>query len=120
MSYEVTGFIKFAEEDSFENGCLPETSRCMVDKSMRFVGATKEDLIAALMEFVGCKDKGSVLLDACDEIGRVDIQVMETDEGHTAGDRDIEYWRANMQRLWLCDYSFRVEQVERVTVSMAA
>ena len=116
--FEAIGFSKYTEEDSYENGCNPKTNRSWSDRNMRFTGETLDDLIQSLMAFVGTDDKESVSLDACDNMGRVDIQVLETDEGYNASKRDIELWKEKKERLWLCNYTFQVEQVERRTISL--
>lgn len=119
MTYEVNGWVKFLEEDVFSDGCLPETSQ-MTNGRDRFVGATVDDLIKVLNEFTGNNDADAILLDACGEPGRVDIEVMETSDGYPAAKSVIAAWREGERRLWLACYSFRVEQVERRTVAIAA
>ena len=117
--FEVNGWTKHAEEDTYENGCIGKSS-FSDDRFMRFTGHTVNDLISALMEFTGVNDRDAVLLDACDEEGRIDIQLLETAEGYAASHSDIEKWRNGELRLWLVDYTFRVEQVERRRVALAA
>jgi len=119
MTYEANGWTKFCEEDDFENGCLPKTS-FMVDGRERFVGATIDDLLKALNEFTRNDDAEAIELDACDEPGRVDIQIMETAEGYAASKNDIVAWREGKRRLWLACYSFHVEHVERKPIALAA
>ena len=119
MTYEANGWIKFVEEDSFEHGCLSKTS-FMVHGNERFSGATLDDLLKALNEFTGNNDAEAIEFDACDEQGRVDIQIMETAEGYAADKSDIAVWREGKRRLWLVCYSFRVEHVERKPVALAA
>lgn len=118
--FEVTGFTKFAEEDVYSQGCLPNTASFSGDKTMRFQASTLDDLIKALMEFCGVDHRDSVQLDACDEDGRIDVQLLETGEGYAASQSDIEAWRNGERRLWSVDYTFRVEQVERRIVALAA
>ena len=117
---EVNGFIKITEQDVFAEGCLPETGSVYHDNVLRFKAATIDDLVKALMEFTGCNDRESVLLDACDDQGRIDIQIMETEEGYAASKNDIAQWREGNRCLWLAIYTFQVEQVERKTISLAA
>lgn len=117
--FEVNGWMKFVEEDVFAQGCVGQT-RCYGDNSMRFKAASLDGLIKALMEFTGTDDRENVMLDACDEEGRIDIQILENDDGCAASKAEIEKWRDGKCRLWLADYSFRVEQVERRTVALAA
>lgn len=117
--YEVNGFIKHSEEDVFADGCIPSSGGISADMSIRFNGATVDDLVKALMEFVGADDPDSVQIDACEDPGRIDIQVLENAEGHVASIHEIALWRTGKCRLWLCDYSFQAEFVDRRVVSLA-
>lgn len=118
--FEVNGWSKFVEEDIFAEGCIPETSCYYSDKTMRFQASTVDDLIKSVMEFVGCANRAEVELDACDEAGRIDIQMLESDEGNPASPREIEQWRAGNCRLWLANYTFYAEFVDRHPVTLAA
>ena len=116
--YEARGWIKHAEEDIYACGCQPDTGS-IFDGSDRFQAATIPELIESLMSFTGCNDRESVLLNSCDEPGRVDIQTMETEEGYPATESDIATWKQGHKRLWLATYTFHVEKVTRETVSIA-
>lgn len=114
VRYEVSGCLKTAEVDIFEHGCQPETSRSYhIDVSIS--AESIPALVAKIHEFIGSRPR-SEILDACDEKGRLDVQVMETDDGNPATDSDLDDWQDGKRRLWLCDYSFRVEQVGRAPV----
>jgi len=115
--YETTGFFKTAEIDDYENGCQFEGGSSSEDNHTRFAADTMEGVIEKLRDFVGSDSLDDVLHDSCDEIGRVDIQIMETDEGITADKHDLAAWKAGEQRLWLACYTFNVEKVIRETVS---
>lgn len=117
--FEANGWVKFVEEDTYANGCVGKP-QCVSDRQMRFSGHTLDDLISALMEFTGVETRDALLLDACDEEGRLDIQVYETEEGYPALKRDIEKWKEGERRLWLAEYSFKIERVERHLVRLAA
>lgn len=119
MKYEVNGWFKHSEEDSFEHGCLSNTAYAVSGKE-RFIGASIEALLQSLNEFTGNNDKDAVELDACDETGRVDIQVTETEQGHVASPNEIAAWYRGEKRLWSAYYTFHVERVERVSVQLAA
>jgi len=112
--FEINGGLKMVEEDIFEHGCQLGTAQCWpIDVKL------SADSIPALVEkihaFIGSRP-GSHILDACDEKGRLEVQVMETDDGNPASDSDLDAWQDGKRRLWLADYSFRVELVERATV----
>ena len=115
--YETTGWFKDAEEDIYEDGCQLDTGFCFSGNET-FKADTIPELIEQLMSFVGCNDRESVLIDSCDEAGRIDIQTMETEEGYPATESDLATWKQGRKRLWLACYSFHVEKVIRETVSL--
>ena len=98
---------------------MPETAFCTTGTD-RFTGLTINDVLKALNEFTGNDDAEAVLLNSCDELGRVDIQIMETAEGYPADKRDLAEFRRSERRLWLSCYSFYVKQVERQPISLVA
>lgn len=117
MSYEVNGCFKMIEKDMFKHGCDPSSTRCFkID--VRFRADSIEEMLAKLNKFAGNSDPDCVSLDACDEDGRVDIQRLENNEGYAASEADLAGWKKGKVALWLADYSFRIEQVERRTVRL--
>jgi len=119
MNYETNGWIKFVEEDNFENGCLPETSVAFGGNDT-FKADTVEALLDKLNAFVGNTDASAVSLDACDEPGRIDIEIMENELGYSPNARELDAWKQGKCRLFLVNYSFHVEQVQRSAISLAA
>ena len=114
VRYEVNGCIKTAEIDDFEHGCQSESAQ-MMHIDVELSADTVAELVAMIHEFIGSRP-GSHILDACEEQGRIDVQVMERDCGSPASDSDLDAWQEGKLRLWLADYSFRVELVERASV----
>lgn len=115
--YETDSVLKFMEIDNYANGCDPKSGRDDFYK-IHFSAATVKDLIHELMNHAGSNDIGDVELNDCDEPGRVDIGVMERDDGITARKNDITLWKANKLKLWYVVYSFRVQKVTRETVEL--
>ena len=115
--YEVNGWFKFAEQDHWEEGCDPDTGFSFSGDD-RYRSATIEDLLKQIRDFVGVPSDYEIELDSCDEDGRVDIQVLETADGYTADDRDIEKWKKGDLALWYATYSFMVERVTREPVRL--
>lgn len=114
--YEINGCLKMVEEDVFEHGCQPETGQSWhID--VKLSADSVAGLVEKVLEFCGGRP-GAELLDACEEDGRIDVQVMETEDGLPASDADLDAWQEGKLRLWLADYSFRVELVERKTVPL--
>jgi hypothetical protein len=117
MQYEINGGLKCVERDVFASGCQPETSRCWpID--VRLSADSVEELIKKLNDFLGNDDLSAVSLDACDEPGRIDVQMLENDAGEPATTAQIDVWKRCELALWLADYSFQVEAVERRTVEL--
>ena len=75
--YFVNGLLKFAEEDSYQNGCVagPAIGNHI---NITFTSKALSGLLEALKSFTGCDD---ILLKSCEEKGRVDLQRYETVEG---------------------------------------
>lgn len=113
------GWIKFSEEDSWENGCLPETAISFSGDEY-FEADNLEKLIDRRGEFIGQEDRCNYLLDSCDEAGRLDIQQYETAEGLPATEKEIDDWKAGKKKLWLAVYSFYIEKHAIEHVSLMA
>lgn len=111
--FESRGFLKLSEEDHWENGCDPDTSQTTSNDDITFTSDTPEDLIEQLMGFCATSNKDSVMLNSCEDIGRVDIQLMENEFGYAASRAEIEDWKLGNVKLYAVTYSFRVENVER-------
>lgn len=116
--YTAQGWGKFSEVGNYKKGCDPATTNHFGGNDM-FTAPTVDELIGKLMAFCDTKDKQNVLINSCDEIGRVDIQVMETDEGYSAGTREIERWKEGIETLWLACYSFHIEKIQAEPVDLS-
>ena len=110
-TFEVDGFLKTSEEDIFADGCQPDTMGSFAGDT-RFTADSQAELIAKLLSFTCAKQDG-VLVNSCEEKGRIDIQVMECEDGCFACKSEIEQWKKAEKRLWLSTYSFHVEKVTR-------
>ena len=111
--YQISGWTKFGEEDIFTKGCLPNTTFESVGTDV-FRDDTKEGAIKAFAFFCGVDDDDAIQKNACDEVGRIDISVMEAADGMSVSQSDIESWQGGKMRLWNCIYTGYLEQVERV------
>lgn len=116
-TYEVTGWFKFAEEDSFEHGCDPDTAFSFAGDDI-FKGETVEDVLKQIKNFLGVDDDYEVDLDACETEGRVDIQILENNDAYPATSAEMERWRAGEITLWAACYSFEIYEVERRAVNL--
>ncbi|WAW10015.1 hypothetical protein NB640_12485 [Oxalobacter vibrioformis] len=120
--YVIDGINKTAEQDDFEQGCIL-SSGYSTYIAQSFYGNTPREAIEQFMDFVGLdpssdEDCQSVLINACDETGRVDIQVHETPEGCRPDSEHLEEWKAGKERLWLCDYSGYLYQQAKTPVDL--
>lgn len=115
--YEVNGWFKYGEQDFYETGCDPD-SHVSFSGNERFSADNTPDLLIKLRSFVGVDDDYEIELDACDEDGRVDIQVMETAEGYPATAWQFKEWKRGELALWACTYTFMVEEVTRKSVKL--
>lgn len=112
-TYQINGFLKFAEVDNYENGCDPDTSYTQ-DVQVRFTGKTAMEVIEKAAEFIGVETKGEnngVELNACDEKGRVDFAKMEDSDGTTPSKAQMAAWKQGRETLYYVVYSAYVEKV---------
>ena len=117
--YEVNGWLKLTEEDSYEHGCLP-SSGTQFSGGDSWHGATVETVVDQLRAFVPFRaGQDAIDRDACDETGRIDICGLETNDGNEPTEAEIEAWKRGEVRLWSVTYSFRLEEVTRRPVSAA-
>ena len=115
--YEVNGWHKYGERNTFEEGGDPDN--CVsFSGNERWSAVTVPGLLYQLRDFVGVPDDYEIELDACDEDGRVDISVMETGESYPANDHDIALWKKGERALWCSTYTFYVQKVERKGVRL--
>lgn len=110
--YQMNGLLKFTEEDSYENGCNPDTVQIFeVDK--KFEADTPQELIKDVAEWLAVDNDG-IEKNACDEAGRVDFSLMEDGESNKSTKTQISAWKKNKQKLWSVTYTGYVEKVEFV------
>lgn len=110
--YFVNGLLKFAEEDSYQSGCVVGTafSDCI---NATFTGETLAALLEDLKIFTGCDD---ILINSCDEQGRIDLQGYETADGGTASESDVQLWKAGKMKLYAVTYTALVYKAELSTL----
>lgn len=114
--YQANGWIKFYEEDIYAEGCLPHTGG-LIDGREIFKASTLDGLLNEILSFTD-GDREGMELDACDDIGRVDISIMENADGCRANKREIELWKEGDIQLWDCIYSFKVEKINSTEVKL--
>ena len=116
MTWEVNGWYKISEEDSYEQGCFGPGNDDSGSDS--FSGDTLDELFESILEFL-CMDttpeamRDTIEINSCGEPGRVDISRMEDAQGYEATKHDLELWKQGEKRLWYCTYIFGVQHVDR-------
>lgn len=108
--FQINGFLKFAEEDNFKEGCDPDTSSSY-SVDMRFTGHTAEEVIQKATKWLGVDLKDGIERNACDERGRVDFALMEGEDGTPITKAELAAWKKGKARAWYSVYTCFVEEV---------
>ena len=106
--YFVNGLLKFAEEVSYQNGRVVGTAVSSYI-NITFTGKTLAALLEDLKIFTGCDD---ILLNSCDEQGRVDLQGHETADGGTASESGMQLWKDGKIKLYSVTYTALIYKAE--------
>ena len=114
--YQADGWIKFYELSTYEEGCLPHTGG-MTDGNQLFKAETLDGLVKELLAFTGANYE-DIDFNSCDEVGRLDISVMEDDHSSVATRGQINQWKEGQIRLWDCIYTFTVKKIQSETVNL--
>jgi hypothetical protein len=108
--------LKFVEEDNWKEGCLPETGQNW-EVDIEFKAETKEEILQQIKEFYGVTDE-EILLNSCEEPGRIDIQIMEDENSYKATESQIEAWKEGRRKLYLATYTYYITEVNRYAVAL--
>lgn len=114
--YLANGWAKFYEEDIYEEGCQPDTGG-MIHGREQFKAETLDGLLNEILAFTG-GDREEIDIDACDEIGRVDVFLLENADGCPATKSEIESWKQADIQLWNCIYTFQIERIQAEPVNL--
>lgn len=112
--YEATGFSKQADEQVFESGGIGTT---FFRGGLSFSGDSPTAVVEQVRAFFGA-DPEDLMLDYGGDLGRLDVQVMETDDSSAPTADDLANWRVGTRRLWRAYYTFHVERVSRDPVQL--
>jgi hypothetical protein len=104
--YKTSRGIKFCEEDSYSEGCLPESGFVM-DIDVYFEGKTTKEILEKMSDFHDA-EINDLELNACDENGRVDIHVMENRDSYKPSNYEIEQWKNGRIKLYSSIYTYRI------------
>ncbi len=108
--------FKFIEEDVYSKGCLPETAQNF-SVDITFTNKSKKGLLAAIKNSFDVKDD-ALILNSCEEDGRLDISVMEDEGGYQATPQDIASWKKGKRRLWSSIYTYNINKVNKQIVKI--
>lgn len=104
--YKVLLTLKFAEEDTYKEGCDPNSANS-THLDLDIKGYTQEELINSIKSYFGV-EREAIELNACEDKGRIDVQLMETEDGSSPNNVDMESWREGSLRLWAVNYSLYI------------
>lgn len=115
--YQASCVFRFTEEDVYSEGCLPETSITSV-YDIEFKNSSLDQLIKMIQEHFGVTDN-ECLFNSCEEKGRLDIQLLEDENGYKAYPSDIKLWKKNQKRLWLATYILQIDYIKASMVDLS-
>lgn len=105
--YVIEGYIAHSEVDDFEQGCIgPCETQFFQDK---FSAPSLKELLELLSVEFKCPIE-NMELNSCEEPGRIDIQVMQSQPFAIAKVSEAKQakWRNGETKLYLTDYSMQV------------
>ena len=110
MPYRIARFLKHSEQDDYVEGCDPATSQT-TPYDFSITGDTKQDILDKIIEYFGVDHK-AITMDACEEVGRVDISLMQDRNCFRADEAALNIWRSGKLDLWQVTYSGYLERTE--------
>lgn len=90
------------------------------DKSADYTvtGATVDEVLSKVAENHGVSVE-SLLLDSCEETGRLDVQVLEDADGIPASPAEILRWQADLLTLYHVTYFYSVDTVTTTPLKLS-
>lgn len=107
------GFLKHVELDNWENGCTYTVQSYFVPNY--FECNTREEAIRHCKDITGEIGDEGLELNACDEQGRIDVQVQEDENGNRLTPEQWEQFKAGKIDTYLATYSFYFQQSSEIT-----
>ena len=116
VTYEVDGWIRFAEEDDWEKGCIEDSQSADSYSNETISAPSLPELLEKLKEIV---PESGMEIDPCEgNIGRVDFFCMENSYGNPLTCAEETAWRKGEGKAWYAVYIFYVQKVTRETVDL--
>ena len=121
MKFIAKNLIIDSELDIYADGCQPDTSETQFFDHITIDANDINQLLDAVAEFFGVP-RADIVLNACDEIGRIDIQWYSTERNLPGplGPATLERWKNGELNLYLNNASLYVEQSQAFDFSTAA
>lgn len=95
----------FNEVLDIQLGKIP-ADEAIDDIPNRFEGQTIEECLEEFKDFVSYNlDDNAVMLNACEETGRIDINVLENNAGYPAGHTEQRLWKKGELKLYNAIYT---------------
>jgi hypothetical protein len=117
MRFETGDGNKMLEEDSWEHGCVSGTARSWV-YAQKFKAGSLDELISMMKDHFDV-ESSAILIDSCDENGRIDVQRMENGQSNVPCESEISEWKKGKLTLWCVTYTYYVEVIDRRTVKLS-
>lgn len=112
--FKIQGYLAFSEIDNWAQGCIgPSKMEILNDQAWSIESDSFDGLIDQLSKgFCATSDK-DFLLNSCDEMGRLDLQVVQRVPFNPTklSEKILTEWKSGKRELWLTNYSFDVIQV---------
>lgn len=93
----------YRAKDSYKDG--EEINGASSSFSLSLTGKDANEYIVDLLNYFDAQPD-ALLINACGEAGRIDLQRMENAEGSPASSADLQNWRDGKLDLWSAIYSF--------------
>ena len=108
--FYVDYFIKNAELDNYEEGVSirPEDGY-YTDYGLKIIGDDIPELIEMIKHHFNV-NTNAITLDTCDEIGRLDIQLMENEDAEEPSEAQYEAFKRGECKLWAVTYTTYLKQ----------
>lgn len=113
--YRVAGYLAHSEQDNYEIGCHSKCLTEFMSKSdFTMCANSLDELIEGLRIDFCANDINDFLLNSCEELGRLDLQVLQREPFKTAkpNNKTMQEWKDGKFDLWLTCYTFHVEIVQ--------
>lgn len=107
----LSNVISHSDKYNFNYGCVGEGTTEFHDLGETFVTDTLDIIIGKISSFCGSKDLSDLLINSCDENGRVDCQVMtvKPHKFNRVSDKSLTLWKNGEKDLYLNDVCFIIE-----------